>query len=48
MIVNGVVISKDKNKLQIGEGLKLIKKASGLTNVEKASGLSNVKNMDQD
>ena len=26
MIVNGVIISKDKNKFQIGEGLKLIKR----------------------
>ena len=26
MIVNGVIISKDKNKYQIGMGLKLIKK----------------------
>ena len=29
MIVNGVIVSKDKNKYQIGMGLKLIKKASG-------------------
>ena len=49
MIVNGV-ISKDKNKFQIGEGLKLVKKASGLTSTKgsgltstKGSGLSNVK-----
>ena len=27
MIVNGVIVSKDKNKYQIGEGLKLIKKS---------------------
>ena len=26
MIVNGVIISKDKNKFQIGMGLKLVKK----------------------
>ena len=26
MIVNGVIISKDINKYQIGEGLKLVKK----------------------
>ena len=26
MIVNGVIVSKDKNKYQIGMGLKLIKK----------------------
>ena len=41
MIVNGVIISKDKNNFQIGEGLKLVKKASGLTSA-KGSGLSNV------
>ena len=43
MIVNGVIVSKDKNKYQIGEGLKLIKKASGLTSAKGSSGLSNVK-----
>ena len=43
MIVNGVIVSKDKNKYQIGMCLKLIKKVSGLTNVKKASGLTNVK-----
>ena len=51
MIVNGVIISKDKNKFQVREGIKLIKKASGLegikgsslSNVKKANGLSNVK-----
>ena len=42
MIVNGVIISKDKNKYQIGMGLKLIKKASGLKS-RKGSGLKNVK-----
>ena len=42
MIVNGVIVLKDKNKVKIGMGLKLIKKASGLTNT-KGSGLSNVK-----
>ena len=42
MIVNGVIVSKDKNKYQIGEGLKLVKKGSGLTST-KGSGLSNVK-----
>ena len=40
MIVNGVVISNDKNK-NILE--KKIIKANGLSNVKKASGLSNVK-----
>ena len=34
MIVNGVIISKDKNKFQIGMGLELIKKASGLTSTK--------------
>ena len=42
MIVNGVIISKDKNKYQIGKGIKLVKKASGLTNT-KGFGLINVK-----
>ena len=40
MIVNGVLISKDKNKYIVGEGLKIIKKANGLSNVKKhGSGL---------
>ena len=38
MIINGVIISKNKNILQ-----KKIIKAFGLSNVKKASGLSNVK-----
>ena len=38
MIINGVIISKNKNMLE-----KKIIKASGLSNVKKASGLSNVK-----
>ena len=42
MIVNGVIVSKDKNKYQIGQGLKLVKKGSGLTST-KGSSLSNVK-----
>ena len=42
MIINGVIVSKDQNKFQLGEGLKLIKKDSGLEGV-KGSGLSNVK-----
>ena len=42
MIVNGVIVSKDKNEYQIGEGLKLIKKGSGLTST-KGYGLKNVK-----
>ena len=40
MIVNGVIISNDKNK-NIFE--KKIIKANGLSNVKKANGLSNVK-----
>ena len=40
MIVNGVIISNDKNKNMLD---KKIIKASGLSNVKKASGLSNVK-----
>ena len=38
MIINGVIISKNKNILE-----KKIIKASGLSNVKKAFGLSNVK-----
>ena len=40
MIINGVIISNDKNKNMLD---KKIIKASGLSNVKKASGLSNVK-----
>ena len=40
MIINGVIISNDKNK-NILE--KKIIKASGLSNAKKACGLSNVK-----
>ena len=43
MIVNGVIISKDKNKSIIGEGLKIIEKGNGLSNVKKGNGLSNIK-----
>ena len=42
MIINGVIISKDKNKNIIEIRLKNIK-AFGLSNVKRASGLSNVK-----
>ena len=38
MIINGVIISNDKNILE-----KKIIKASGLSNVKKSSGLYNVK-----
>ena len=47
MIVNGVIVSKDKNKYQIGEGLKLIKKASGLTSTKDLD-YQMLKNMDLD
>ena len=38
MIINGVIISKNKNILE-----KKIIKTSGLSNVKRANGLSNVK-----
>ena len=40
MIVNGVIISNDKNKNIL---VKKIIKASGLSNVKKANGLKSVK-----
>ena len=40
MIVNGVVISNDKNKNMLD---KKIIKASGLSNIKKANGLKSVK-----
>ena len=40
MIVNGVIISNDKNKNMLD---KKIIKASGLSNVKKAKGLKSVK-----
>ena len=40
MIVNGVIISNDKNKNILD---KKIIKASGLSNVKKASGLKSVR-----
>ena len=44
MIVNGVIISNDKNKKIIEMRLKnIVKKASGLSNVKKAQGLKSVK-----
>ena len=39
MIVNGVIISNDKNKIE----KNIVKKASGLSNVKKANGLKSVK-----
>ena len=40
MIVNGVIISNDKNKNMLN---KKIIKASGLSNVKKSSGLKSVR-----
>ena len=40
MIINGVIISNDKNKNVLE---KKIIKASGLSNVKKANGLKSVK-----
>ena len=40
MIVNGVIISNDKNKNMLD---KKIIKSSGLSNVKKANGLKSVK-----
>ena len=40
MIVNGVIISNEKNKNVVGKGLKIIKKGNGSSNVKKyGSGL---------
>ena len=44
MIVNGVIISNDKNKNIIEMRLKnIVKKANGLSNVKRAKGLKAVK-----
>ena len=47
MIVNGIIVSKDKNKeiLSWRRTLKkeIIKKGNGLSNVKKGNGLSNIK-----
>ena len=44
MIVNGVIISNDKNKKIIkASGLLNVKTANGLSNVKKAKGLKSVK-----
>ena len=49
MIVNGVIISNDKNKNMLekknikANGLSNVKKASGLSNVKRSSGLKSVK-----
>ena len=46
MIVDGVMISNDKNKNIIEMRLKnIVKTANGLSNVKKANGLSNVKSV---
>ena len=48
MIVNGVIISNDKNKNTLekkiikGSGLSTVKKASELSNVKRSSGLKSV------
>ena len=41
MIVNGVIISNDKNKNMLEK--KIVKTANGLSNVKKANGLKSVK-----
>ena len=44
MIVNGVIISNDKNKNIIEMRLKnIVKTANGLSNVKKANGLKSVR-----
>ena len=44
MIVNGVIISNDKNKKIIEMRLKnIVKTSNGLSNVKKANGLKSVK-----
>ena len=49
MIVNGVIISNDKNKNMLekkiikASGLSNVKRVNGLSNVKKASGLKSVK-----
>ena len=44
MIVNGVIISNDKNKKIIEMRLKnIVKKANGLSNVKRSSGLKSIK-----
>ena len=40
MIVNGVIISNDKNKMRLKN---IVKTANGLSNVNKANGLKSVK-----
>ena len=48
MIVNGVIISKDKNKYQIGMGLKLIKKSFWINKFKRLGIKKCEKNMAQD
>ena len=51
MIINGVIISNDKNKNILekkiikANGLSNVKRANGLSKVKKANGLSNVKSV---
>ena len=40
MIINGVIISNDKNKMRLKN---IVKTANGLSNVKKAKGLKSVK-----
>ena len=40
MIVNGVIISNDKNKMRLKN---IVKTADGLVNVKRAKGLKSVK-----
>ena len=40
MIVNGVIISNDKNKMRLKN---IEKKANGLSNIKKANGLRSIK-----
>ena len=53
MIVNGVIISNDKNKNMLNKkiikasGLSTIKKADGLSNVKKANGVKSVRGSGQ-
>ena len=49
MIVNGVIISNDKNKNMLekknikASGLSNVKKTNGLSNIKKANGLKSIK-----
>ena len=43
MIINGVIISKNKNILEEKNGLSNVKRANGLSNVKKANGLKSIR-----